>query len=90
MYATNKTPIRLAGTQYIIFPTLFATLDMEECQLRHSHSYGVTSGFLIEPILLAAIDHSIMEVLVGTYGKTMQDKDITVGIPGLVMRYTGR
>jgi len=69
---------------------------MEERQLWHSHAYEVTSGFLVEPNMPAPFDNPIMEVLVGTYGKTVhtwrydaKDKDVPVGIPELVMGYTG-
>lgn len=96
VYTTNTTPTHLAGIEYIISPTLFETLDMEERQLWHSHAYEVASGFLVEPNMPAPIDHSIMEVLVGTYGKTVhtwrydaKDKVVPVGIPELVMGYTG-
>lgn len=69
---------------------------MEERQLWHSHSYEVTSGFLIEPHMPASIDLAIMSsVLVGTYGKTAHtwrfdaaNKTVPEGIPELVMGYT--
>jgi hypothetical protein len=59
------TPTHLAGIEYIISPALSETLDMEERQLWHSHSYEVSSGSLIEPGMPASIDLAIMEVLVG-------------------------
>jgi hypothetical protein len=70
IYTTTTTPTHLAGIDDIISPALFETLDMEERQLWHSHSYEVSSGSLIEPGMPASIDLAIMEVLVGTYGKT--------------------
>ncbi|CZR61272.1 uncharacterized protein PAC_11168 [Phialocephala subalpina] len=96
VYTTGTTPAHLAGIEYIISPNLFATLPMEERQLWHSHSYEVTSGFLIEPHMPSSIDLSIMSnVLVGTYGKTAhtwrfdaQNKTVPEGIPELVMGYT--
>jgi hypothetical protein len=96
VYNTATTPTRLAGIEYIISPKAFESLDMEERQLWHSHSYEVTSGFLIEPGMPASVDHAIMEVLVGTYGKTFHtwrvdqaNSSIPIGIPELVMGYTG-
>ncbi|KAE8454240.1 hypothetical protein EG329_005165 [Mollisiaceae sp. DMI_Dod_QoI] len=96
VYTTSTTPAHLAGIEYIISPTLFSTLSLTERQLWHSHSYEVTSGFLIEPHLPASIDLAIMgEVLVGTYGKTAHtwrfdavNKTVPEGIPELVMGYT--
>ena len=68
---------------------------MLERELWHSHAYEVTSGFLIEPHMPASIDYSIMEVLVGSYGKTVhswrfdaQNLSVPIGIPELVMGYT--
>lgn len=96
VYTTGTTPAHLAGIEYIISPTLFETLSIEERQLWHSHSYEVTSGFLIEPHMPASIDLTIMSsVLVGTYGKTAHtwrfdavNKTVPEGIPELVMGYT--
>jgi hypothetical protein len=95
IYTTATTLTHLAGIEYIISPALFETLDMEERQLWHSHSYEVSSGSLIEPGMPASIDLAIMEVLVGTYGKTAhpwrfdaQNLTVQVGIPELVMGYT--
>ncbi|KAI1461050.1 DUF1264-domain-containing protein [Annulohypoxylon moriforme] len=97
VYNTNTTPARLAGIEYIISKKAFETLDYEERQLWHSHVYEITSGFLIEPNLPDSVDHTIMkDVLVGTYGKTFhtwrydqQNNTYPVGIPELVMGYTG-
>ena len=96
VYNTATTPVRLAGIEYIISPTAFESLDSEERQLWHSHSYEVTSGFLIEPNMPSTVDHAIMEVLVGTYGKTFHtwrydqgNSSIPLGIPEIVMGYTG-
>jgi Protein of unknown function (DUF1264) len=54
------------------------------------------SGFLIEPGMPPSVDHSMMEILVGTYGKTFQtwrwdsqNSPIPLGIPQLLMGYTG-
>ncbi|KUJ19359.1 DUF1264-domain-containing protein [Mollisia scopiformis] len=96
VYTTGTTPEHLAGIEYIISPTLFATLSFEERQLWHSHAYEVTSGFLIEPHMPASVDLAIMgDVLVGTYGKTAHtwrfdavNKTVPEGIPELVMGYT--
>jgi hypothetical protein len=75
IYNTISTPAHLTGIKYIISPTLFETVEMTERELwySHSHSYEVTSGFLIEPHMPASIDLSIMEVVVGMYGKTAHD-----------------
>ncbi|KAI1738644.1 hypothetical protein F4680DRAFT_424531 [Xylaria scruposa] len=96
VYNTATTPAHLAGIEYIITEDAFATLDFEERQLWHSHSYEVTSGFLIEPGLPGPVDHTIMkDVLVNTYGKTIhtwrydqKDALYPVGVPELVMGFT--
>ncbi|KAI1425251.1 hypothetical protein F5Y12DRAFT_714460 [Xylaria sp. FL1777] len=96
VYNTATTPAHLAGIEYIITEDAFATLDYEERQLWHSHSYEVTSGFLVEPGLPDAVDHTIMkDVLVNTYGKTIhtwrydqKDAPYPVGVPELVMGFT--
>jgi hypothetical protein len=95
-YITATTPTRLAGIEYSISPTAFKSLDYEGRQLWHSHNYEVTSGFLIEPNMPPSIDHVIMEVLVGTYRKTFHtwrydqaNSSIPLGIPEIVMGYTG-
>jgi Protein of unknown function (DUF1264) len=74
IYNTNSIPAHLADINYIISLKLFETLEMTERELWHSpsHSYEVTSRFLIEPHMPASIDLSMMEVLVGMYGKTAQ------------------
>ncbi|KAI0131205.1 DUF1264-domain-containing protein [Daldinia grandis] len=97
VYNTATTPARLAGIEYIISSDAFETLNYEERQLWHSHVYEVTSGFLTQPGLPASVDHTIMkDVLVGTYGKTFhtwrydqQNSTYPIGIPELVMGYTG-
>jgi hypothetical protein len=96
IYNTATTPVRLVGIEYIISATAFETLCYEERQLWHSHAYEVTSGFLIEPHIPAVIDHTIMQVLVGTYGKTIHTwryderlSDLPIGIPELVAGFTG-
>ncbi|ORY66245.1 uncharacterized protein BCR38DRAFT_483892 [Pseudomassariella vexata] len=97
VYNTATTPARLAGIEYIITTKAFETLDFEERQLWHSHVYEITSGYLIEPNLPASVDHTIMgDVLIGTYGKTFhtwrydqQNSSIPMGVPELVMGYTG-
>ncbi|KAI0850107.1 DUF1264-domain-containing protein [Daldinia vernicosa] len=97
VYNTATAPARLAGIEYIITSDAFETLDYEERQLWHSHVYEVTSGFLTQPGLPASVDYTIMkDVLVGTYGKTFhtwrydqQNSTYPIGIPELVMGYTG-
>ena len=71
LYATDTTPTHLAGIEYIISPALFATLPPLERQLWHSHAYEVSSGTLVEPGLPDRVDHSVMEIIVGTHGKTV-------------------
>ncbi|KAI0967539.1 hypothetical protein F4678DRAFT_246181 [Xylaria arbuscula] len=96
IYNTATTPAHLAGIEYIVTEEAFATLEYEERQLWHSHSYEVTSGFLVEPGLPDAVDYTIMkEVLVNTYGKTVhtwrydqKDALYPIGAPELVMGFT--
>ncbi|KAF4627738.1 hypothetical protein G7Y89_g10417 [Cudoniella acicularis] len=95
VYNTATTPSHLVGIEYIISSKLFETLDMQERQLWHSHSYEVTSGFLIEPSMPTTIDDAAMQILVGTYGKTAhtwrydaKDLSVPIGVPELVMGYT--
>ncbi|KAH8751705.1 hypothetical protein F5883DRAFT_434007 [Diaporthe sp. PMI_573] len=100
IYNTATEPAHLAGIEYIISTKAFQALDYEERQLWHSHVYEVTSGFYSSKLKLnrqTAVDHTIMgDVLVGTYGKTshtwrydQQNSSVPLGIPELVMGYTG-
>lgn len=96
VYNTALKPARLAGIEYIISSALFEKLDYEERQLWHSHVYEVKSGFLIEPNFPEALDHTAMEILIGTYGKTVhtwrydqQNNTVPIGVPELVVGYTG-
>ncbi|KAI0551267.1 hypothetical protein F4679DRAFT_146748 [Xylaria curta] len=82
--------------RFVSIGTMPLLTSFEERQLWHSHSYEVTSGFLIEPGLPSPVDHTIMkDVLVNTYGKTIhtwrydqKDALYPVGVPELVMGFT--
>jgi hypothetical protein len=91
----NLADAKLTGVEYIISARLFATLPPAEKPLWHSHVHEVKSGQLIAPGIPAAVEHALMETLVGTYGKTwhtwhtgMGDK-LPLGVPQLMMGFTG-
>jgi hypothetical protein len=60
VYSTAPRPP--GGIEYIISPSLFAALPMEERQLWHSYVFEVKSGGLIEPHIPKPLDNATMEV----------------------------
>jgi len=95
IYDGNTKDARLMGVEYIISERLFNTLPPEEKKLWHSHQYEVKSGSLIAPGLPAVADKALMKKIVNTYGKTWhtwhtdRDKTLPLGIPALMMGFTG-
>lgn len=95
IYDGNTKDARLMGVEYIISERLFNTLPPEEKKLWHSHQYEVKSGSLVAPGLPAAADKALMAKIVNTYGKTWhtwhtdRDKTLPIGIPALMMGFTG-
>jgi hypothetical protein len=91
----NGAEAKIMGIEYIITKRLFDSLPREEKMLWHSHHYEVKSGELIAPGLPQAAEHELMEKLVSTYGKTIhtwhtdQQRDLPMGIPMLMMGFTG-
>lgn len=83
------------GVKYIISERLFKTLPPEEKKLWHSHQYEVKSGSLVAPGLPQVADKALMSKIVNTYGKTWhtwhtdRDKTLPMGIPALMMGFTG-
>ena len=82
------------GIEYIIDEKLFAGLPIKEKAMWHSHGYEVSSGQLVAPGIPAPAEHSLMQRLAHTYGKTWhtwhtdQDKTLPVGVPQLMMGFT--
>jgi hypothetical protein len=95
IYDGNTKDARLMGVEYIISERLFNTLPPEEKKLWHSHQYEVKSGSLVAPGLPAVADKALMSKIVNTYGKTWhtwhtdRDKTLPLGIPALMMGFTG-
>lgn len=95
IYDGNTKNARLMGVEYIISERLFKTLPPEEKKLWHSHQYEVKSGSLVAPGLPQVADKALMSKIVNTYGKTWhtwhtdRDKTLPMGIPALMMGFTG-
>ncbi|AXF64351.1 MULTISPECIES: OBAP family protein [unclassified Leclercia] len=95
IYDGNTKDARLMGVEYIISERLFNSLPPEEKKLWHSHQYEVKSGSLVAPGLPAVADKALMNKIVNTYGKTWhtwhtdRDKTLPLGIPALMMGFTG-
>jgi hypothetical protein len=95
IYDGNVKDAKLMGVEYIISERLFATLPAAEKALWHSHVHEVKSGQLIAPGIPAPAEHALMDKLVHTYGKTWhtwhtdQDKTLPLGMPQLMMGFTG-
>lgn len=95
IYDGNTKDARLMGVEYIISERLFNMLPPEEKKLWHSHQYEVKSGSLVAPGLPAVADKALMSKIVNTYGKTWhtwhtdRDKTLPMGIPALMMGFTG-
>ncbi|CBG88305.1 OBAP family protein [Citrobacter rodentium] len=95
IYDGNTKDARLMGVEYIISERLFNALPPEEKKLWHSHQYEVKSGSLVAPGLPAVADKALMSKIVNTYGKTWhtwhtdRDKTLPLGIPALMMGFTG-
>lgn len=90
----NSKSSKLMGVEYIISRNAFQTLSADERKLWHSHSYEVTSGELIAPGIPRPAEHSFMEKVAGTYGKTWhtwntdQGRTLPTGHPLLMMGFT--
>jgi hypothetical protein len=90
----NSKSSKLMGVEYIISRNAFQTLPADEKKLWHSHNYEVTSGELIVPGVPKTAEHSFMEKVASTYGKTWhtwitdQGKTLPTGHPLLMMGFT--
>lgn len=90
----NTKDAKIMGIEYIIDEKLFAGLPIKEKAMWHSHGYEVSSGQLVAPGIPAPAEHSLMQRLAHTYGKTWhtwhtdQDKTLPVGVPQLMMGFT--
>lgn len=66
----NSTPnARFIGNEYFITKALFDTLSMSERNLWHSHPFEVQSGLFVAPDLSPEDEFTVMEWLMGTFGK---------------------
>jgi len=78
---------RVIGVEYVISKEIFDSLPEEEKPLWHSHVYEVKSGLLVAPDLSPDEEWKVMEWLVGTYGKVIdnyrQGFDLPLGAPRL-------
>jgi hypothetical protein len=95
IYDGNVKDARIMGVEYIVSDKLFARLPAAEKTLWHSHVHEVKSGQLIAPGIPEVAEDALMEKLVHTYGKTWHtwhtdlDKELPVGVPQLMMGFTG-
>lgn len=94
LYDGNSEEAHLIGVEYVVSANVFRTLPPDERKLWHSHAYEVTSGQLIAPDLPIAAEHTLMDKLASTYGKTWhtwhtnRGDAVPLGIPQLMMGFT--
>jgi hypothetical protein len=86
----DTTPnARFIGNEYFITKALFDTLPEEERNLWHSHPYEVQSGLFVAPDLTPEDEFTVMEWLMGTFGKVTDTwqftEDFPLGAPKLGM-----
>ena len=60
---------RFIGNEYFITKALFDTLALQERHLWHSHPFEVQSGLFVAPDLSPEDEFTVMEWLMGTFGK---------------------
>ena len=90
----NTKNAKIIGVEYIISRRLFDTLPPEEQHLWHSHVHEVRSGTLIAPGIPDVAEHTLMQQLVDTYGKTWHTwhtdhgDALPLGTPRLMMGFT--
>jgi hypothetical protein len=90
----NDDDAKIMGVEYIISERLFKNLPDEEKKLWHSHHYEVKSGTLIAPGIPDKVEHTLMENLVSTYGKTVhtwhtdRELELPLGGPLIMMGFT--
>ncbi|KAF9987247.1 hypothetical protein BGZ65_004517 [Modicella reniformis] len=105
LYDSNSENAKLVGVEYVISEKLFKSLDEDEKKYWHSHKYEVESGLLVlvakamvpESVAQAA-EMTPFQILVNTYGKTIQlwpvdekgecSSHIPTGPPRLLMSFT--
>jgi hypothetical protein len=94
IYDGNGSDARLIGIEYIVSERIFKGLPEDEKRLWHSHRHETTSGELVMPGIPQALEHTAIEMLVTTYGKTWhtwqidRDASLPLGIPQLMMGFT--
>ena len=69
LYNDSTPNARFIGNEYFITKALFDTLDDEERNLWHSHPFEVQSGLFVAPDLSPEDEFTVMEWLMGTFGK---------------------
>jgi hypothetical protein len=90
----NRSDAKLMGVEYIVTRKLFDTLPPDEKHLWHSHVHEVRSGTLIAPGIPDVAEHTLMQQLAGTYGKTWhtwhtdRHNELPLGTPMLMMGFT--
>ncbi len=94
IYDGNTKDAKLMGVEYIVSAQLFAGLPAAEKSLWHSHVHEVKSGQLIAPGIPQKAEHELMEIIIGTYGKTWhtwhtdREHALPLGHPMLMMGFT--
>lgn len=93
IYDANEKDAKLIGVEHIISDRLFQELPEGERRMWHPHNYEVKAGLLIAPGIPQAVEHKLMEKLVGTWGKTWhvwhpKQDALPMGQAALMMGFT--
>ncbi|KAI5793068.1 hypothetical protein EDC01DRAFT_690521 [Geopyxis carbonaria] len=94
LYDSPSASARLIGVEYMIAPSVYATLPEDERKLWHSHAFEVKSGQLVMPGVPDAAEMKEMREVVGWYGKTWhmwrveRGDEVPLGRPELMGSYT--
>ncbi len=88
LFDGNTADANLIGIEYIVSEALFDGLPEEEKGYWHPHDYELFSGTLTAPGLPTAVETSLMEQLVNSYGKTWHTWHTgTPGEPGMTLPF---
>lgn len=92
LYDSAEPTARLIGIEYLISRRLFETLDAEEQEYWHTHTYEVKSGMLVTPELPELAERQIVQQIANMYGKIVQtwdlDQQLPIGPPRLMTSVT--
>jgi len=93
LYDKNTKNAHLIGIEYVISDKLYNQLSATEKNFWHPHPYEIKSGQLIAPELSGSEEHTLMNKLYRTHGKTWHlwdpmQKKLPVGNPDLMWSFT--